>query len=201
MKSGVKFVEVEERWKQEGMVRGRASVNTGGRHITCLVFTKKAALALPEGMREAIASRFAKISPCAVKETTQKKAEGWGPDIDAPDVGVPYLSGFFEALQTEGRHFIGHPARDGNAEVYGRWVAKSKEGDDLLLVERSAAEKLFEKIGINDPLLVLTAWKNAGLLYLNPSARGEFYVRRTHSEGTRFLALRWSRLRQLLPLS
>jgi hypothetical protein len=199
MKSGVKFVEVEERWKQEGLVRGRASVNTAGRHITCLAFTKKAALALPEGMREAIASRFAKISPSAVRETTSAKVEGWGPDVDAPGNAPAYLKEFINACQAEGRHFIGHPARDENSEVYGRWVAKSKEGDDLLLVERSAAEKLFEKIGINDPLLMLTAWKNAGLLYLTPTVRKEFYIRRTHGEGKEFLALRWDKLRKLLP--
>src|SRR3989442_3821875 len=72
---------------------------------------------------------------------------------------------FLQALEHAGLHFIGHPARDEEAPVHGRWQASSK-GGEVLLVERSAAQAVFKSVDIEDPAEVLTLWKRAGVLYL-----------------------------------
>src|SRR2546427_5169999 len=86
---------------------------------------------------------------------------------------------FLQALEQAGVHFIGHPARDEEAPVHGRWQASSK-GGEVLLVERSAAHAVFESAGVSDPAEVLALWKRAGILYLGGQVRGGFYTRRTH---------------------
>ena len=72
---------------------------------------------------------------------------------------------FLQALEHAGLHFIGHPARDEEAPVHGRWQDSSK-GGEVLLVERSAAQAVFKSVDIEDPAEVLTLWKRAGVLYL-----------------------------------
>jgi hypothetical protein len=106
---------------------------------------------------------------------------------------------FLRELDRAGSHFIGHPARNEQPPVHGRWRANSKDGGLLLLVERNAVQALFKSVGVAEPADVLTHWKQAGVLYLGGQVRSEFYTRRTHREGNEFLALRWDRIRQHLP--
>ena len=79
--------------------------------------------------------------------------------------------------------------------MHGRWQASSK-GGEVLLVERSAAQAVFESIGITDPAEALALWRQAGILHLGGQVRGGFYIRRTHPEGNEFLALRWEQIRR-----
>jgi len=191
-------------------VRGRASQTVNGRSITCLLFRKTAALRLPSELQRLLAQSFVKVPPTEVRLSTARAAKDWGPDLPAGGKGdesarpasggppPPWLIEFLRALEQTGMHFIGHPARDEAALVHGRWQAGSK-GGEVLLVKRSAAQAVFESVGVADPAEVLTLWKQAGVLYLGGQVRGGFYTRRTHPEGNEFLALRWDQIRRYLP--
>jgi hypothetical protein len=210
LKTRRRFTDVEASWFREGLLRARASLAVQGRSITCLLFTKTAALQLPAEFQHTLARTFAKVSATAVRLSTTRILKDWGPDVanpadnsqvDAHAHGHPPPPRFFEfvqALERTGIHFIGHAARDQEAPVYGRWRAIAKGGTELLLVERNAAKTIFESVGVGDPSWLLGAWKQAGLLYLEGEVRAEFYIRRTYPEGREFLALRWPGIQQLV---
>jgi type IV secretory pathway TraG/TraD family ATPase VirD4 len=209
VRSSHRFIDLERRWMTEGVLRGRASVTAGGRPVTCLVFTKTAATHLSRLLQQAIAQRFARIPESAVRPS-QGRAQGWGPDLPggagtqehepAPtESPPPHLKEFVNALEQAGEHFIGHPAYQEGCRVFGRWCSRSKDGADLLLVERTAVAELFARLGIADPAPALAAWQRSGLLYTRGQVRGGFYHRRTHPEGHEFLALRRDALARFRP--
>ncbi len=205
-----RFTDLEASWLREGLLRGHASLTAQGRAITCLIFTKTAALQLPAELQQTLAQMFAKVSATAVRLSTTRIAKGWGPDLvvsasngetDGHAQGHPAKRGlveFVHALEQAGIHFIGHAARDQDAPVYGRWRATAKDGSGLLLVERNAAKAIFESVGVSDPSWVLGSWKQASILYLVGEVRAAFYIRRTYPEGREFLALRWSAIQQFI---
>ncbi len=205
-----RFTDLEAAWTREGLVRGRASLAVSNRSITCLMFSKMAAMRLPGELQHLLAQSFAKVPTAVVRPSTARVIEEWGPDLPAHSTGnatahgsgdnppPPRFLEFIQALERNGRHFIGHPARDEETPVYGRWQARSK-GGEVLLVERSAAQAVFESVGIPNPAEVLTLWKQAGVLYLGGQIRSTFYTRRTHPEGNEFLALLWDKIRRYLP--
>ena len=207
-----RFTDLEAAWTRDGLVRGRASVTVDGRAITCLLLSRTAALRLPSDLQRLLAQSFAKVSPAEVRLSTARAVKDWGPDLPAGGKGdesargvgggppPPRFIEFMQALEQAGMHFIGHPARNQEAPVHGRWRASSK-GGDVLLVERTAAKAVFESVGVSDPAEVLTLWKQAGVLYLGGQVRGGFYIRRTHPEGHEFLALRWDQIRCYLPVA
>lgn len=205
-----RFTDVEAAWTRDGFVRGRASLVVNGRSITCLLFSKAAAMQLPYDLQRLLAQSFAKVSATEVRLSTARAVKDWGPDLMTGDNVVvtpgrvpdrvaapPRLVEFLRALDQAGMHFIGHPARNEEAPVYGRWRANSK-GGELLLVERGAARILFEAIGVGDPAEVLALWKRVGVLHLSGQVRGRFFTRRTHPEGNEFLALRWNGIQHYL---
>lgn len=206
-KTRCRFTDLEATWTRDDLVRGRASVNVHGRAITCLLFSKIAAVRLPSEIQRLLAQSFAKVPPSEVRLSTVRAVKDWGPDLPADgkhgesaritggSPPPPRFIEFMQALEHAGVHFIGHSARDEEAPVYGRWQANSK-GGDVLLVERSAAQAVFESVGVADTAEVLVLWKQAGILYLGGQVRGGFYVRRTHPEGNEFLALRWGQVRR-----
>ena len=201
-----RFTDMEAAWTRDGMVRGRASVTVNGRSITCLLFSKSAALRLPGQLQRLVAQSFVKVPPTEVHPSPARAVKDWGPDLltggeadesAARRVGdrppPPRFIEFMEALERAGVHFIGHPDRNEEAPVHGRWQASSK-GGEVLLVERSAVKAVFESVGVTDPAEVLARWKHSGLLYLGGQVRSGFYTRRTHPEGNEFLALRWDKV-------
>src|SRR3989441_887539 len=204
-----RFTDLEAAWTRDGLVRGRASLTVTGRSITCLLFSKTAALRLPSDLQHLLARAFAKGPPAEVRLSTARAAKDWGPDLPAGGKGdesahgvggppPPRLIEFMQALEQAGIHFVGHPARDEEVPVHGRWRASSK-GGEVLLVERAAAKAVFESVGVADATEVLTLWKQAGVLHLGGQVRSRFYTRRTHPEGNEFLALRWDQIRRYGP--
>ena len=61
-----RFTDMEAAWTRDGMVRGRASVTVNGRSITCLLFSKSAALRLPGQLQRLVAQSFVKVPPTEV---------------------------------------------------------------------------------------------------------------------------------------
>jgi hypothetical protein len=210
LKTHRRFTDLEASWVREGLLRRRASLTVDARAITCLLFTKTAALRLPVELQQTLAQTFARVSATTVRLSTTRIVKDWGPDLaDSPGNGkadsyvqanpaLPQLPEFVKALHYAGMHFIGHAARDQEAPVYGRWRATAKGGTELLLVERTAAKAIFESVGVGDPSRVLGAWKQADVLYLEGEVRAGFYIRRTYPEGREFLALRWTCVQHLL---
>jgi hypothetical protein len=153
---------------------------------------------------------FAKVSATAVRFSTTRILKDCGPDLASSPSNADangYAQGrpapsrlveFVQALEHAGIHFVGHPVRDQEAPVYGRWWVTAKGGGRLLLVERNAAKAIFESLGVRDPSQVLGAWKRAGVLHLEGEVRAEFYTRRTYPAGREFLALRWPAIDQYL---
>src|SRR5206468_3149935 len=113
---------LEAAWTRDGLVRGRASVTVNGRVITCLLFSKSAALRLPGELQRLVAQSFVKVLPTEVRPSTARAVKDWGPDLpiggrsDAAAQGAggaspPWFIEFMQALEHAGMHFIGHPAR------------------------------------------------------------------------------------------
>jgi hypothetical protein len=208
LKTRRRFTDLEATWFREEILRGRASLAVEGRPITCLLFTKTAALRLPAELHHTLAQTFAKVSATAVRLSTTRILKDWGPDVASSPSNANangYAQGrpapsrlveFVQAIEQAGTHFIGHPARDAEAPVYGRWRATAKGGAELLLVERNAAKAIIQSMGVGDPSWMLGAWKQAGVLHLEGEVRAEFYVRRTYPEGREFLAFRWLSIQQ-----
>jgi hypothetical protein len=203
-----RFVDLEAAWTRAGVVRGRASVAVNGRSITCLLFSETVGSHLSPELPGAFAQLFSPIPATEVRLSTARGRKDGGPELTGGEGTVrsavdlpspPRLIEFLRELDRAGSHFIGHPARNEQPPVHGRWRANSKDGGLLLLVERNAVQALFKSVGVAEPADVLTHWKQAGVLYLGGQVRSEFYTRRTHREGNEFLALRWDRIRQHLP--
>jgi hypothetical protein len=207
-----RLTDLESSWVRERVLRGRASLAVERRAITCLLFTKTAAHQLSAELQHTLDQTFGKISGTAVRLSTTRIVKDWGPDLassagnrekaDSHAQGrpaPPRLIEFVQELDHAGMHFIGHPARDQEAPVYGRWRATAKGGTELLLVERNAAKAIFESVGVDDTTRVLAVWEQARILYLEGEVRAEFYIRRTYPEGREFLALRWPAIQLLLP--
>lgn len=207
-KTKQRFTELEATWTRDGLVRGRGSVVVNGRWVTCLLFTETAALQLPEDLRGLLAQSFAPVPANEVRPSKTRVLMHGNPDSSGKGGSsrstqssppLPQLREFLRALDQAGRHFIGHPARDEQLPVHGRWQARSKDGSVVLLAERHVAEAMFKSIGVMEIRRVLTQWRQAGILFLGGQVRGGFFTRRTHREGNEFLALRWDQIRSFLP--
>ncbi len=207
-KTKQRFTDLEAAWMGDGLVRGRGSLVVSGRWVTCLLFTEAAALQLPENLRSLIAQSFAlvpssEVRPSKTRVLMRRNLDPGGGDGDTRSTQsprpLPYLREFLRALDQDGHHFIGHPARDEQVAVHGRWQAGSKDGSVVLLVERHAAEAMFKLMEVTEPRGVLSHWRQAGILFLGGQVRGGFFTRRTHREGNEFLALRWDQIRSFLP--
>jgi hypothetical protein len=208
VKTRRRFIDLEATWVRVGLAHGRASIAVQGRAITCVLFSKRAALHLPNQLRHALTQSFATIATTDVRLSTANAASGWRPNpvggrgtAEQADHSPPppRLVDFLNALDRVGTHFIGHPARTQEPPVHGRWRANSKDGGKVLLVERNAARAIFESLGVADPVDVLARWKQAGILYLGGQVRGGFYTRRTYAEGNEFLTLRWDQISRYFP--
>jgi hypothetical protein len=203
-----RFTDLEATWTRDGVVRGRASVEVKGRSITCLLFSETAALRLPEDLRGLLTQTFARVPANEVRPSKTRVLSHLGYNAGERSASTrsiavspppPHLHEFLQALNQAGGHFIGHPARNEQMPVHGRWQAGSKDGGLVLLVERHAAQAVFKSVGVTEAARVLTLWKQAGVLYLGGQVRGGFFTRRTHREGNEFLALRWDRIRPSHP--
>ena len=203
-KTKQRFTELEATWTRDGLVRGRGSVVVNGRWVTCLLFTETASLQLPEDLRTLLAQSFAPVPANEVRPSKTRVLMRGNPAPSGGDGSTrstqsspppPHLNEFLRALDQTGAHFIGHPTRNDQLPVHGRWQAGCRDGTVVLLVERHAAEALFKSIGVMETAKVLTLWRQAGILFLGGQIRGRFFTRRTHREGNEFLALRWERIR------
>jgi len=203
-----RFTDLEATWTRDGLVHGRGSVVVNGRWVTCLLFTEAAALQLREDLRGLLAQSFAPIPASEVRPSKTRVLMHANSDphrgdestrITQSPLPLPHLDAFLRALDQAGGHFIGHPGRDEQLPVYGRWHARSKDGSAVLLVERHAAETALKSMGVKEARIVLSLWRQAGILFLGGQVRGEFFTRRTHREGNEFLALRWDQIGSFLP--
>src|SRR5437667_2321104 len=106
---------MEAAWTRDGMVRGRASVTVNGRSITCLLFSKIAALRLPGELQRLVAQSFVKVLPTEVRPSTARAVKDWGPDLPtggkgdgaaqgAGGVPPPRFIEFMQALEHAGMH-------------------------------------------------------------------------------------------------
>lgn len=206
-KTKQRFTELEATWTREGLVRGRGSLAVNGRWVTCLLFTEAAALQLHEDLRSLLAQSFVPVPASEVRPSKTHVLVQGNPDPGNREGStrsaqssppLPHLHEFLRALDQAGGHFIGHPARDEQLPVHGRWQARSKDGSIVVLVERHVAEAMLKSIGVTETRTVLTLWRQAGILFLGGQVRGGFFTRRTHREGNEFLALRWDQIRPFL---
>lgn len=203
-KTKQRFTDLEAAWTRDGLVRGRGSVVVNGRWITCLLFTEIATSQLPEDLRALLVQSFVPVPANEIRPSKTRMPVHGNPDPSGGDGRAPstqssppppHLPEFLQALDQAGCHFIGHPARNEQMPVHGRWRAGSRDGGVVLLVERHAAESVFKSMGVMDATRMLTLWRQAGVLFLGGQVRGGFFTRRTHREGNEFLALRWDRIR------
>ncbi|HEX4841281.1 MAG TPA: type IV secretory system conjugative DNA transfer family protein [bacterium] len=206
-KTKQRFTDLEATWTRDGLVRGRGSVVVNGRWVTCVLFTHAATLQLREDLRGLVAQSFVPVPGSEVRPSKTRVLMHGNPEpgkregstrITQSSSPLPHLHEFLRALDQTGGHFIGHPDRDKQLPVHGRWQARSKDGTVVLLVERHTADAMLKSIGVMETPRVLTLWKQAGILFLGGQVRGGFFTRRTHREGNEFLTLRWDQIRPFL---